>query len=456
MKKVKEVSIEKKYRKNLYLLECFNKTQIPLVICNTIYNLMKKRKEYIISDYNKAFKDSFKLDDNEIKGKEIKDLKNKNFKTYKLTKFNVDKNLTCFAIVDVKKVRKNKKFFEKFILYEILRNVNKILIDSKNRDSLINRISHEIEKLDFVEFFFIYLKKKEKIFINKKEKDIDKKELKERADLILKKIEKEKVLIKKSKNFLNYKYSTSFPLTYNKDLIGVISFLSNNSKILNRQNLLFLKEISNYLNLGISKFIDREEVLKKSKDQEKTIDLMLKAFSKIITMKEPYTGNHSSRVSIISYLIGKELNMNKESLKALKCASFLHDLGKLFVPSEILNKYGKLTEREFSLIKEHVLKSYEIVRDINLPEPTKKIIIQHHERLNGSGYPNGLKNDEIILEAKILAVADVIDAMLSNRPYRPPLEKEEVKEELIKNKGILYDDRIVEVALKIMDKIKYN
>lgn len=454
MKKINEVSIEKKYRKNSFLIECFNKISIPLVICDTVYNLLKRRKEYIISDFNKAFKNSFKIDDSEIKGKEIKEIKNKNFKDLKFIKFNIDKNLSCFAIVDIKKERKNKAFFEKFKLYEILRNMNKILINSKNRDSLIRKISNEIEKLDFIDFFFIYFKKDGKVFLN--DKNIDEKDLKERANLILEKIEKERVLIKKSKNFLNYKYSISFPLKYEKELIGIISFLSNNSKMINRQNLLFLKEISNDLNLGISKFIDKEIVMKKTKEQEKTIDLMLKAFSKIITMKEPYTGNHSSRVSIISYLIGREFNLNKESLKALRYASFLHDLGKLFVPSEILNKYGKLTEREFSLIKEHVVKSYEIIKDINLPEPTEKIILQHHERVNGSGYPNGLKSDEILLEAKILAVADVIDAMLSNRPYRPPLEKEIVKEELIKNKGILYDDRVVEVALKIMDKIKYN
>jgi len=196
--------------------------------------------------------------------------------------------------------------------------------------------------------------------------------------------------------------------------------------------------------------------MKKMKEQEKMIELMLKAFNKIITMKEPYTGNHSLRVSIISYLIGKEMNLKNTSLKALKYASYLHDLGKIFIPSEILNKYGKLSEREFSLIKEHVVKSYEISKVINLPEPTHKIILQHHERLNGSGYPYGLKNDEIVLEAKILSVADVIDAMLSNRPYRPPLDKECVKEELIKNKGILYDERVVEAALKIIDKIKYN
>jgi putative nucleotidyltransferase with HDIG domain len=186
---------------------------------------------------------------------------------------------------------------------------------------------------------------------------------------------------------------------------------------------------------------------------KKKLNLILNAFLKIIKMREPYTGDHSLRVSKISSLIGKELNLKNDSLKALKYASFLHDLGKIFVPSEILNKYGKLNEREYSLIKEHVIKSYEIVKDMNLPEPTDKIILQHHERLDGSGYPYGLKNDEILIEARILAVADVVDAMLSNRPYRASLSKEMVKDELNKYKGILYDEKVVEVALKIIEKL---
>lgn len=194
--------------------------------------------------------------------------------------------------------------------------------------------------------------------------------------------------------------------------------------------------------------------MEKEREKTRIINSMLNAFLKIIKIKEPYTGHHSLKVSKISFLIGKELNLNNDSLKALRYASFLHDLGKIFIPSEILNKYGKLNEREYCLIKDHVLKSYEIVKEINLPKPTDAIILQHHERLNGSGYPFGLKNGEILIEAKILAVADVIDAMLSNRPYRPPLSKEMVIEELIKNKGILYDEKVVDVALKIIDKIK--
>lgn len=194
----------------------------------------------------------------------------------------------------------------------------------------------------------------------------------------------------------------------------------------------------------------------KTEELEKTIDNMLSSFSKIITLKEPYTGNHSLRVSKLALLIGKEMKIPEERLLALKYASFLHDLGKIFIPSEILNKYGKLTSYEFNLVKEHVIKSFEIIKDIKFPYPTHEIILQHHERINGSGYPSGLKDNEILLEAKILAVSDVVDAMTSNRPYRPPIEIDKVREELVSNKGILYDEEVVDITLKVLDKFIKN
>lgn len=342
---------------------------------------------------------------------------------------------------------------EKYKFYDIFRNINRIIINSKKIQTFIKKTFKEIEKIDFIDILIIYLKKRDRVFRFNRDYKINEKEIKNELKIILNKLEKEEYLIKKSENFLNYKYSIFFPLKYEKELIGLINFLSNNSIVLKRQNLVYLKEISNSINLGISKFIDKERIMEKEREHEKKLNLILNAFLKIIKMREPYTGDHSLRVSKISSLIGKELNLKNDSLKALKYASFLHDLGKIFVPSEILNKYGKLNEREYSLIKEHVIKSYEIVKDMNLPEPTDKIILQHHERLDGSGYPYGLKNDEILIEARILAVADVVDAMLSNRPYRASLSKEMVKDELNKYKGILYDEKVVEVALKIIEKL---
>lgn len=202
--------------------------------------------------------------------------------------------------------------------------------------------------------------------------------------------------------------------------------------------------------MGIRKFIDKEKTTNKTKELEKTIGSMLSSFSKIISLKEPYTGNHSLRVSNLALLIGKEIRLSEDRLIALKYASFLHDLGKIFIPSEILNKYGKLTFHEFNLVKEHVLKSFEIIKDINFPYPTHEIILQHHERVDGSGYPKGLKGDEILLEAKILAVADVVDAMLSDRPYRTKLNLKDVINELNNNKEVKYDKEVVKATLKVL------
>lgn len=196
--------------------------------------------------------------------------------------------------------------------------------------------------------------------------------------------------------------------------------------------------------------MEKKERVNKIEEVEITTNDVLKIILKIIYLKEPYTASHSIRVAKLSYLIGKELNLSLESLKALKYASFLHDLGKIFIPTEILNKYSKLTKFEFNLVKEHVLNSYNIIKDINLPYPTKEIVLQHHERIDGSGYPFGLKGDEILLESKIIAVCDVIDAMNSDRPYRPKQSIEKIVEELIKNRGIKYDETVVDIAIKII------
>ena len=128
-------------------------------------------------------------------------------------------------------------------------------------------------------------------------------------------------------------------------------------------------------------------------------------------------------------------------------AGTLHDLGKFAIPSDILSKPGKLTPQEFALIKTHPQVAYNILEPISLPGNTAQIILQHHERLNGSGYPKGLKGNDIILEAKILAVADVVEAMSSHRPYRPALGEGKALEEIIHNKGILYDEKVVEACV---------
>ncbi len=143
------------------------------------------------------------------------------------------------------------------------------------------------------------------------------------------------------------------------------------------------------------------------------------------------------------------MKLSKKRIEALKTAALLHDIGKINIPSEILTKPTKLFPIELSLIKEHPLNSYEILKNIEFPGPVKEIVLQHHERMDSSGYPNGLKGNEIMLEARILAVADVVEAMSSHRPYRPALGIDKALEEIEKNKGILYDQKVANVCVRL-------
>jgi putative nucleotidyltransferase with HDIG domain len=160
--------------------------------------------------------------------------------------------------------------------------------------------------------------------------------------------------------------------------------------------------------------------------------------------KDPYTVHHQRCVTQIALSIAGNMGLPGNSLERLRIAGTLHDLGKVAVPTEILVKPGKLTEEEFSIIKTHPQKGYEILQPLEFPQQTTQILLQHHERWNGSGYPQGLAGSEILLEARILGVADVVEAMATHRPYRPALGIDKAMYELALNRGILYDPQVVE------------
>ena len=196
-----------------------------------------------------------------------------------------------------------------------------------------------------------------------------------------------------------------------------------------------------------------EEKLKKSWIKlQKTMESSIQAISSIAEMRDPYTAGHQKRVTQLTGAIARTMKLSKDQLEGIRTASLIHDLGKIFVPAEILNKPGKLTEIEFSLIKSHPKIGSDIIETIEFPWPVGKIILQHHERLDGSGYPRGLKGSEIILEARILAVADVVEAMASHRPYRPALGIDVALKEVSQNKGTLYDPQVVEACVELFKK----
>jgi len=192
------------------------------------------------------------------------------------------------------------------------------------------------------------------------------------------------------------------------------------------------------------------------KRMHKGLQNFTKALAKMVESRDPYTAGHQERVAELAVAIAKEMGLPERRLPGIKIAGLLHDMGKISIPAEILTKPTQLSEIELALVKTHPQVAYEVLREIDFPWPVAEIIYQHHERWDGSGYPRGLKDDEILLEARILAVADVVEAMSSHRPYRPAHSIEEALEELTRNKGKLYDPEVVEACVRLFKEKKFS
>jgi PAS domain S-box-containing protein/putative nucleotidyltransferase with HDIG domain len=196
-----------------------------------------------------------------------------------------------------------------------------------------------------------------------------------------------------------------------------------------------------------------EEQLQESLESlRKAIGSTIQVMVSAVEARDPYTAGHQIRVANLARAIATEMGLPPDTIEGLRMAGSIHDIGKLSIPAEILSKPTKLTNLEFSLIKEHSLKGYEMLKDVESPWPLAQIVYQHHERMDGSGYPGNLKGDEIIMEARILAVADVVEAMASYRPYRPAIGVEAALNEIEKNKGTLYDADAVDACLRLFQE----
>jgi len=169
----------------------------------------------------------------------------------------------------------------------------------------------------------------------------------------------------------------------------------------------------------------------------------------VVKEKGQYTAGHEQRVGKLACAIATEMNLDANQIYALRIAAIVLDIGKAYIPVEILAKSGKLTENELNVVKQHPQASYSVLETMRLPWSIGTIVLQHHERMDGSGYPNGIKGKDIMLEARILGVADVVGAMSAHRPYRPPITVDAVLEELTKHKGTLYDPKVVSVCVKL-------
>ncbi len=181
----------------------------------------------------------------------------------------------------------------------------------------------------------------------------------------------------------------------------------------------------------------------------RTLDETVNALASAVETRDPYTAGHQWRVTELACAIAEEMGLSEERIEGIYVAGLLHDIGKIYIPAEILSKPNGLTENEFNLFKDHPQIGYDIIKKIEFPWPVAKIVLQHHERMDGSGYPQGLSGNDILLEARILGVADVVEAMAPHRPYRPALGVGGALEEILHNKGTLYDPEVVDACLKL-------
>jgi PAS domain S-box-containing protein/putative nucleotidyltransferase with HDIG domain len=208
---------------------------------------------------------------------------------------------------------------------------------------------------------------------------------------------------------------------------------------------------------GIARDITERKLAEQERERSlsrlrRTLEQTVYALAAAVEMRDSYTAGHQRRVADLATAIADEMGIPAERIRGIRMAGLIHDVGKIHIPAEILSKPTRLTEVEWSMIKAHPQAGYDILKDIEFPWPVARIVLQHHERVNGSGYPQGLSDKEILLEARILGVADVVEAMASHRPYRPAHAVEEALGEIRENRGILYDPQAVDACLEVIGK----
>ncbi len=199
-----------------------------------------------------------------------------------------------------------------------------------------------------------------------------------------------------------------------------------------------------------------KELKQNYKKLQKIIEGTVNIITKVVETRDPYSTGHQQRVSKLATVIAQEMKLPQDKIEGTKIASLVHDIGKVNLPTEIISKPSKLVEVEFNLIKNYPKVGYDILRKVDFPWPIAEIVLQHQEKIDGSGYPRGLKGDEICIEAKILGVANVVEAMSSYKSYRPALSIEEALAEISNNKNVLFDPEVVDVCLKLFKEKSFK
>lgn len=253
-----------------------------------------------------------------------------------------------------------------------------------------------------------------------------------------------------------YASCIALPLMEEGHSFGVLVLFDDKVNVFDADEVQLLEEMSGDLAFGILNLrvgsAHREHEQRLQKNMMQTVE----AIAGIVEMRDPYTFGHQSRVAELARAIARRLGLPEEEAQVIHLAGLVHDLGKIRIPAEILSKPGRLSELEYSLIKTHPQAGYDILKGIDFSWPIAQMVQQHHERLDGSGYPQGLKGEEILLGARILSVADVVEAMASHRPYRAGLGGDAALDEIIRMRGVHYDSQVVDACLSLFREEGYR
>ncbi len=253
-----------------------------------------------------------------------------------------------------------------------------------------------------------------------------------------------------------YASAITLPLEGEGEVFGVLSIYAEEAEAFDLNETQRLTGVADDLAYGIIALRTREERNRATEELQANLEKLrgalegtVKVIASTVEVRDPYTAGHQRRVATLARKIGRKMFLDEIRLEGIFMAGLVHDLGKIYVPAEILSKPSRLTDIEFSLIRTHPQVGYDLLKTIDFPWPIATIIHQHHEKIDGTGYPSGLSGEQILLEAKIITVADVVEAMASHRPYRPSLGIEQALEEITVNRGTLYDPTVVDVCLDL-------
>lgn len=241
----------------------------------------------------------------------------------------------------------------------------------------------------------------------------------------------------------------SVPMLLGDQVLGVLVLFAREKHFFDAKEIRLLTQLTGDVARAVESLENAERVREYESRMRRGLQATVEAMASALESRDPYTAGHQKRVADLAVAIGREMGLSEESLVGLRFGALIHDLGKIQVPSEILAKPGKLTKLEFELIKTHPQAGYDIIKGIEFPWPIAAMVHQHHERMDGSGYPQGLRGDEIALEARILAVADVVEAMASHRPYRPGLGIEKALAEIQGKRGQAFCEEAVDACVRL-------